>query len=70
MTKALVLCPFKRGAWGRRCLFQNSIISNIMVYQDRFETNLLKLENSEWFYIISAFIFEVNIVAQQKQAYW
>jgi len=41
-----------------------------MVYQDRFETNLLKLENSEWFYIISAFIFEVNIVAQQKQAYW
>jgi len=43
-----------------------------MVYQDRIETNLLQLfaqqENSEWFSIISATIFEANIVAEQK--YW
>jgi len=45
-----------------------------MVYQDRIETNLLQLfakqENSEWFSIISVIIFEVNIVAEQKQKYW
>jgi len=39
-----------------------------MVYQDRIETNLLQLaghqEISEWFSII----FEVNIIAEQKQA--
>jgi len=43
-----------------------------MVYQDRIETNLLQLfvhpETSEWFFIISGIIFEVNIVADQKQA--
>jgi len=43
-----------------------------MVYQDRLETNLLQLfphpENSELFSIICAIIFEVNIVAAQKQA--
>ena len=45
-----------------------------MVYQDRLETNLLQLftypENSEQVSIISGIIFEVNIVAEQKQAYW
>jgi len=44
-----------------------------MVYQDRLETILLLQlfvhpENSEWFSIISLIIFEVNIVAEQKQA--
>jgi len=43
-----------------------------MVYQDRIETNLLQLaghqEISEWFSIISGIIFEVNIIAEQKQA--
>jgi len=43
-----------------------------MVYQDRFETNLLQLfahpETSECFSVISVIIFEVNIVAEQKQA--
>jgi len=43
-----------------------------MVYQDRIETNLLQPpehpETSEWFSIISAIIFEVNIVAERKQA--
>ena len=38
---------------------------------DRQETILLQLfehpENSEWFSIISIIIFEVNIVAEQKQ---
>ena len=45
-----------------------------MVYQSRFEIHLLPLfahpENSEWFSIISATIYEINIVAEQKQTYW
>jgi len=52
--------------------FYNSIIGNFIVYKDRIETYLLKLcahpENSEWFSVISVIIFEVNIVAEQKQA--
>ena len=43
-----------------------------MVCQDWIETNLLQLfahpDTSEWFSIISGIIFEVNIVAEQKQA--
>jgi len=43
-----------------------------MVHQDRLEKNLLQLfahpERSEWFSIIYDIIFEVNIVAEQKQA--
>jgi len=43
-----------------------------MVYQDRFETNLLQLlehpSNSEWFSIIYATLFKVNVVVVQKQA--
>jgi len=49
-------------------------MGKLMVWQDRIETNLLQLfaqqENSEWFSIISVVIFEVNIVAEQKQKYW
>jgi len=52
--------------------FYDSIIGNFIVYQDRIETDLLKLcvhpKNSEWFSVISIVIFEVNIVAEQKQA--
>jgi len=57
-----------------RCLFSfhNIIIGNFMVCKDRFETNLLQLfahpQPSEWFSIICAIIFEVNVVAAQKQA--
>jgi len=51
--------------------FYKSIIGNFVVYQDRLETNLLKLfthpENSEWFSIISAIISKVNIADEQKQ---
>jgi len=51
--------------------FHNSIIGNFMVYQDRLETNLLRLfvhpENSEWFSIIYVIVFEINIVDEQKQ---
>ena len=61
------LCFFKRE---RRCLFHYSIVGNCMVYQDRIETNLLQIlaqhENQEWFSIISAIVFEVNIVAERK----
>jgi len=43
-----------------------------MGYQDRLETNLLQLfphqPTSEWFSIISAIIFAINVVAAQKQA--
>ena len=31
----------KRGQRGRRCPYTNSIISNVMIYEDRPETNLL-----------------------------
>jgi len=43
-----------------------------MVYKDWLETNLMQSfmhqQNSEWFSRISAIIFEVNVVAAQKQA--
>ena len=52
--------------------FYKSIVCNFLVYQDITETNLLKLfahtELSEWFSRISGIIFEVNIVAEKKQA--
>jgi len=52
--------------------FYKSIMGNFMVYQDPFEINLLQLlahlQPSEWFSIISGTIFEVNLVAEQKQA--
>jgi len=48
------------------------IIGDFIVYQDRIETVLLKLcahpENSEWFSVMSVIVFEVKIVAGQKQA--
>jgi len=44
-----------------------------VVYQDRIDTNLLQLfahpEDSKWFSIIYVVTFEVNVVAEQKQAY-
>jgi len=49
-------------------------VGNFILYQDRIETNLLQLfaqqENSKWFSIISAVVFEANIVAEWKQKYW
>jgi len=67
--------PFHKGATGQRCLYHNSIIVNFTVYQNWIQTNLLQLfahpENSEWFSVIPVIIiFEVNIVAERKQAYW
>ena len=45
-----------------------------MFCQDQLETNLLQPlahpENPDWFSIISVIISEINIVAEQKQAYW
>jgi len=42
--------------------------------EDLVETNLLQLlthpQHSEWFSTLSVIIFEVNIVAEQKQTYW
>jgi len=62
--------PFEKEGGGA---FNNNIIGHFMVYQDRLKTNLLLLfahpEKSEWFSLISVIIFEVNIVAEQKQAY-
>jgi len=61
----------EEGKRGRRCLFNNSIVCNFMICQDRLETNLLQLsahpDTSEWFSMISVIIFEINIVAEQKQ---
>jgi len=45
-----------------------------MAYPDQIGANLLQLfahpENSKCSSIISVIIFEVNIVAEQKQVYW
>jgi len=45
-----------------------------MAYQDRLETHLLQLfahpQNSECFFYNILINFEVNIVAEQKQAYF
>ena len=65
-------CPFIREAKRADVPIYKSTISNLMVYQDRNETNLLQLfahpETSECFSIISGVIFDVNIVVEQKQA--
>jgi len=61
-----------KGTNGADVYFHKSIIGIFVVYQSRIETDLLKLcahpENSEWFSVISVIIFEVEIVAEQKQA--
>jgi len=50
------------------------MMGNFMLCQDGFVTNLLQLfaqqENSEWFSVIYVIIFEVTIIAEQKQTYW
>jgi len=55
----------KRGQWGRRYLFDNSITGNFMVHQDRLETIYCIYSRtqkmSEWFSIIFVIIFEINI---------
>ena len=66
-------CPlsFRRGG----NVGGGTFLGNFMVYQDRFETNLLQLfaqqhENSECFSMISAIICEVNILAEEKKTYF
>ena len=63
---------FKRGETGDEAPFHSNIVGNFMDYQYRIETNLLQLfaprENSEGLSIISVIIFEVDVVAKQKQA--
>jgi len=60
-----------KGAAGIVMPFYNSDIGNVMIDQDRLETNLLQLfmhpENSGWFSIISGIILLVNIFDEQKQ---
>jgi len=69
---ALLPCPYIRGTTGALVPFHNSIIGHFIVYKDRVERNLLQLfahpEDSKWFSIIFFIIFEINIVAEQKQA--
>jgi len=43
MTGALFSALWKGQQLGRGCLFDNSMMDNFTVYQDRFETNLLPL---------------------------
>jgi len=74
MTGASPL-PFQNGGNEAEVPYHNSIVGNIIVYQDRIETNLLQLfahpENLEWFSINSRTTFEVNnMVDEQKQANW
>ena len=51
MVGALPSLPFQKGTTGAEVLYHNSIIGNIMLYQDLLETNLLQVfghpENSE-----------------------
>ena len=72
--KALPPWPFKLRLRGRRFLFITASHEFLFVYQDRLEKNLLQLftypENLKWFSTISVNIFDVNIFAEQKQAYW
>jgi len=73
MNKSHAQIPaFRKGSSGADVSFRNSIIGNFIVYQDRIETDLLKLcarpENPEWFSVISIIIFVIKIVAEQKQA--
>jgi len=72
MTGLFSPCPFKREATGVDLLFHNRIISNFIVNNDRLETNLLQIfahpQKPEWVSILSGRIFEVNVVARQKQA--
>jgi len=62
----------KRRVTGAKVPFHNSIIGDFMAYQDRHETNFLKIfvhpENKERFSVISVAIFEANNVSEQKQA--
>jgi len=65
--------PPERGCiTGAQMPLHTSIVSNFMIYQDQFETNLLQLfaptQNSGWFSIISVSSFEVNIVAKNVNA--
>jgi len=64
MTGALPLSFEMRGN-----VSGGAFLGDFMVYQDRFEKKLLQLfalqDNSEWFSIISAIIF--NIAAEQKK---
>jgi len=64
--------PLEKGATGAEVTFYKNIIGYFMVFQYRIETNLLQLfahqQNLEFFSIISVFIFEVNVVAELKEA--
>jgi len=72
MKRGIFPLPYPRGETGSAVPFYENIVSKFMVYQDRIETKLLQLfedlETSDWFFISSGIIFEVNIVAEQKQA--
>jgi len=65
---------FQKGVNRGNGAFWISLSHKFMVHQDRIETNLLQLfvhpENLECFSIISVIIFDVNIVAEQKQGCW
>jgi len=60
------------GVTGAEVPFYRSIISNFMVYQDRLDTFMTAIPISRnfrvIFYNLSEIVFEVNIVAKQKQA--
>jgi len=49
--------------------FHDNIINNFMFIKTELKL-IVHPENSEWFSIIYVVIFEGNIVAEQKQAYW
>jgi len=71
-SRGIALWPYIRGATGAEVPLYKSIIGYFMVNQDRLETALLQLfahpDTSERFSVISVMNFDVNSVAEQKQA--
>jgi len=65
---------FQKGGNGGGANFSSQYHREFYGQQDLVETNLLQLfthtQHSEWFSTLSVIVFEVNIVAEQKQTYW
>ena len=66
-------CSFKKEAKGAEVTFHNSIIGNFMVskiYLKQICMAAIHAATTFMFFYISLIIFEVNIIARQKQTCW
>ena len=73
---ALLPLFFQKGGKRAGANFSSQYHRELHGWQDLVRTNLLQLfthaqpQHSVWFSTLSAIIFEVNMVAEQKQTYW